>query len=76
MKYKPNEEKLENVIQEVIVEAVKIEPEEVTNCSESDDKAKKILIKNINKQISLAKLAIKSLEEYVFALTENFENDD
>lgn len=72
MKYKPNEENLD--IQEVIVEAIKIEEEPIKQ--EDSKEAIKVLMGNLQKQIALAKLAIKSLEDYVITLRDILYEDN
>lgn len=72
MKYKPNEENLD--VQEVIVEAIKIEEEPVKQ--EDSKETIKVLMGNLQKQIALAKLAIKSLEDYVITLRDILYEDN
>lgn len=75
MKYKPNEEKPEDIIQEVIIEAVKIEEDSPKKEVDSKETVK-LLIGNIQKQTALAKLAIKSLEDYVITLRDTLYEDN
>lgn len=75
MKYKANEEKPEDIIQEVIIEAVKIE-EEPPKQKEDSKETVKLLIGNIQKQTALARLAIKSLEDYVITLRDTLYEDN